>query len=637
MRKTDFPLNISGSMERFSGRRLLRIFGRSVWIALLAVCFTGLDGGQVRLATEENPVAEQTEPEFKLQGFLGEIGQVRLLPTTIGENISCGTPSPDIDLVGMARRAMHYLINNPSPERGYETRFSISPLACPPSARADQKDSTAEGDTENRMDWEFIFMREMTGVKEGNEVETTIWKRILGYIREDGLSWARPYALGVREGDPEQPCAMNWTTGLTLGSLLERHERDGDPQHLKLARRLFLGLRSLASWDTGRAYYEGGLSGWRRDGRWLLTGCSPHSPSILMAVARYWEVTHDPEVLAFARAFADGQLAGLQPGAGDFRIRPDGTYGGSNCHLHVRAVIGVAHVGALTGDPRYVDWARNVYEFTRSMGTDWGWFPESPRVGNSETCATGDMVDLARWLARAGYAEYWDHVERYVRNYVSQAQFFLTPEFRKIYRSANKDKPAAEVDAGLALLGRYEGGFVARVYPNDLARSRTTEGMNMMGCCPPEAMRAIHIAWSHVVAETRRGIEINMALNRDHPAARVMSFLPHEGKITVQARRNADFYLRPPSWTLRKAVQAYVDGKASKPDWEGAYVRFAGVKSGQQLTITYPLVDFSQRVTIAGKTYNYRWIGNTVLGVEPAGTILPLFAQVPRQLPLIGK
>ena len=84
-------------------------------------------------------------------------------------------------------------------------------------------------------------------------------------------------------------------------------------------------------------------------------------------------------------------------------------------------------------------------------------------------------------------------------------------------------------------------------------------------------------------------------------------------------------------------MRAYVDGKAVDPDWDGAYVRFAGVKSGQRLTIDYPLVDFFQRVTIAGTTYNYRWIGNTVLGVDPAGTILPLFAEVPRPLPPIGK
>ena len=93
---------------------------------------------------------------------------------------------------------MHYLIHNPSPERDYETRFSISPLACPPSPRAAERDTIAEGDTENRMDWEWIFMREMTGIQEGKEVETAIWKRILGYIREDGLSWARPSALRGR-------------------------------------------------------------------------------------------------------------------------------------------------------------------------------------------------------------------------------------------------------------------------------------------------------------------------------------------------------------------------------------------------------------------------------------------------------
>lgn len=159
----------------------------------------------------------------------------------------------------------------------------------------------------------------------------------------------------------------------------------------------------------------------------------------------------------------------------------------------------------------------------------------------------------------------------------------------------------------------------------------------MMGCCPPEGMHALHIAWTNVVVEAERGVEVHLALNRDHPAARVVSFLPKEGRVTVEARKNSDFYLRPPSWTPRKAVRAYVDGKEVQPLWDGAYVKFAEVRPGKELTLTYPLVEFSQHVTIAGTPYTYHWMGNTVLGVAPRGAILPLFAEVPRPLPGIRK
>ena len=71
--------------------------------------------------------------------------------------------------------------------------------------------------------------------------------------------------------------------------------------------------------------------------------------------------------------------------------------------------------------------------------------------------------------------------------------------------------------------------------------------------------------------------------------------------------------------------------------------RLAGVwhrpryRPGQELTLAYPLVEFFQRVKIAGTMYTYHWRGNTVLDVEPRGTILPLFAEVPRPLPKIRK
>ena len=62
------------------------------------------------------------------------------------------------DLVGMARWAMHYLVCNPQKPRGYECRFGIRPLSYPPAPGDDDHDPVAPGDTEARMELEFVYM-----------------------------------------------------------------------------------------------------------------------------------------------------------------------------------------------------------------------------------------------------------------------------------------------------------------------------------------------------------------------------------------------------------------------------------------------------------------------------------------------
>ena len=242
---------------------------------------------------------------------------------------------------------------------------------------------------------------------------------------------------------------------MLVGSYL----RDRDPGDLARARKLIDGLRGLSSWNEGHAYYPGGMGGWR-DGAWLFTGCSDFYPCILDPIVGYLEATPDPEVLAFAEAFAEGTIAGLQENLGANRILEDGSFGGANSHLHMRAVLGVARLGALTDNLRYLEWARKVYDWLITQGTDWGWFPESPGSRNSETCATGDMVALAVCLAKAGHYRYWDDAERFVRNYCHEAQFFLTPEYEVLYREKHPD--LSESEEGLRQAREFQGGFVAR-------------------------------------------------------------------------------------------------------------------------------------------------------------------------------
>ncbi|MEO6436291.1 MAG: hypothetical protein ABIP55_11110, partial [Tepidisphaeraceae bacterium] len=72
--------------------------------------------------------------------------------------------------------------------------------------------------------------------------------------------------------------------------------------------------------------------------------------------------------------------------------------------------------------------------------------------------------------------------------------------------------------------------------------------------------------------------------------------------------------------------------------WAGDYVRFDG-KSGDELTITYPLLTFTHQVkgvwpqTAPKLEMTFKWLGNMVTSADPAPTKTALFTGKPRVLP----
>jgi len=376
--------------------------------------------------------------------------------------------SPDIDLKLMGSWALRHLTNNPRPSLDYEPVFFIRPMQAPPTPEG--HDAIVPGDTDCRMDWEFPYMREILGLDQPSAVERGLRKRILGYVQRGGLAWVSPghYMEGdVYQGKEvgNKKVVSTWATAKILRSLSETYRRSKDEQARRQAREMFVALRGLAEWNTGRAYYPGGSGAWL-DGKWI----KPQVPTAAVEpLVTYWEATADPEALQFARAVADGLLADaeLLPKAGA-RILPSGEFHG-HMHSTLHGVWGVAHLGAATSDMRYVNWAKDVYDYANQFGTGTGWISAalwSDAVRElSETCATSDMVSIASWLAKAGFPEYWDHVERTLRNYLRPQQFFVTAEYEALYRKLNAGKPTAQVEAGLGRMKELQAASWAGRLP----------------------------------------------------------------------------------------------------------------------------------------------------------------------------
>ena len=139
------------SLVRISDGCTLRRMGMTA--ALVAALVTS--------SLAQNPPEKAGVPV--LPGYRGQIDQVRVTEASLPREIvplAQSAPTKDLSLEQMAAKAMHYLLHNPLPDHNYECRFDIQLLGLPPTMYPGSRDPYITfGDTESRMDWEFIYMR----------------------------------------------------------------------------------------------------------------------------------------------------------------------------------------------------------------------------------------------------------------------------------------------------------------------------------------------------------------------------------------------------------------------------------------------------------------------------------------------
>jgi hypothetical protein len=600
------------------------------------------------------------KPIVVVRGLTGTVTGLRIAieaPQTVTSSAGVG-PQKDIDLKRMAQWAMNYLIRTPRKELDYEPVFQCNPLKCPPVPKG--HDVIVPCDTDARMEWEWYYMREISGSNAGRDVEAAFHKRIRDYIDTNGVVWAPPGAylesLINNVYGKEDYIIHTWGATKILKSLSEEYTRTKNPETKQLARKVMLGLKRMATWDThGRCWYRQGMGALKADRSVVSNTWNLQPAPLVEPLVVYYLATGDNEALDFAKAYVEGMMANCQPGgirfdahgipSGGLKCRGPNLPPTPHSHATMHAVWGVAHLGIVTGEQKYVDFAKGAFDWLLAKGTGTGWFPEGPDNRN-ETCVISDMMSVASLVARAGRPEYYDYVERYLRNYISPLQFIFTPEFETYYRSLHKDKSTEEVDASLAELQKFQGGVIGISGLNDYENELLgPNGFRMTGCCAPEGMRAIYTTWSNVIERLPQstlgpaGIYVNMCFSRESPWGQVVSFFPHTGRLTVKAAVRDRFLLRPPHWTPRHQVRAFVGSQAVPVQWSGHYVSFDNVNPGDELTIAYPLVSFSHNVDglWSGRPQlrmKFQWLGNMVLAANPAAQKTPLFIGKPRLLPV---
>jgi len=594
-------------------------------------------------AADENPAETRSGSVLGLTGQVSDLHvAVPARDTMASENLQ--PPSSDLDLKRMAEWALNYLIRTPRQDLGYEPVFQCYPLGCPPVPEG--QDPVVACDTDARMDWEWYYMRDFTGSKRGREVEAAFHQRIKEYVDPAGRVWS--HAGCYNEGNTTAKYGKKdfvihlWGATKILQSLSEDYLRTRNPESKALARRVMLALKKIATWDEqGRCWLKCGMGALRGDGSIVPNGWNAQPAPVVEPLVTYWLATSDAEGLEFAKAYAEGIINNVQPNG--IRFQSSGAFNGHS-HATMHAVWGIAHLGLVTSHRPYLDFAKRAWDWMLMRGTGTGWFPAGPDDCN-ETCCVSDMMSIAALLGRAGHAEYYDYVERYLRNHIATQQFIVTPEFTAYYRARNRPAGEDKIEKGLAELRKFQGGIIGGSGLNDMENELLggASGFRMFGCCAPEGMRAIYTAWLHTIERRPQspagpaGVYVNMNFNRESPWGRVFSFLPDEGRLTVKAAVRETFFVRPPHWAARAEVRAFRGTKRLPTEWVNDYVRFQA-EVGDELTLTYPLLEFTHQVAglWTGRPnlhLTYKWRGNMVTSVIPPAKATPLFTGRPRLLP----
>src|SRR5205807_964473 len=102
-------------------------------------------------------------------------------------------------------------------------------------------------------------------------------------------------------------------------------------------------------------------------------------------------------------------------------------------------------------------------------------------------------------LARSGYAEYWDDVERFGRNQLLSSQF---PPATTFLPQKAWDTPGARAMAG---------SFGSATLPTTLLGHLVTRAEPVVeGCCTGSGARALHMLWEHTAEDRPDGLWVHL-------------------------------------------------------------------------------------------------------------------------------
>jgi len=307
----------------------------------------------------------------------------------------------------------------------------------------------------------------------------------------------------------------------------------------------------------------------------------------------------------------------------------DGSWISYNGHLAWNAgcLYGVLEYACATGDQELLQWVRRSFEHGKwhrygDMLT--GFFPEGgAETGNAgEICAVSFMINLALKLSTAGVADYWDDVDRWTRNHFIECQLTSCDWMCQI----KADQPELPIDPSKQSYDKVGekniGNFASWPSVNDWTHNAISLFMH---CCSGEGATTLYRVWDNILNYKDGKLKVNLLLNRASIWADIDSYIPYEGRVDVKIKKANELSIRIPEWVKPGQVRCVVNDKKQNIAFEGRYAVVGKVKSGDVVSLAFPISERTEKVKIQGAEYTLTIKGNDVVHIEPQGKYHPLY------------
>jgi hypothetical protein len=233
-------------------------------------------------------------------------------------------------------------------------------------------------------------------------------------------------------------------------------------------------------------------------------------------------------------------------------------------------------------------------------------------LGNfGESCALGDMIRVALKLTDLGVANYYEDVDRWLRNQIAELQI---KESHRLPSQAHEDDDFHRI--GERVVGLFfENATHALAIPTP-DYGPETEGINpsqLVVCGLGNPMMGIYDAWDHIVQFKGSTARVNLLLNRASCYLDIKSELPYRGRVDIVTKSSIGtlnaLEVRIPDHTDTGEVRISMNGADLTGQWhwaDGSYVQIPNLQANKTYTLSFPIVKTTM-VIFQVKDQNQMW------------------------------
>tara|TARA_B100001123_G_scaffold419629_1_gene525077 strand:+ start:6478 stop:8352 length:1875 start_codon:yes stop_codon:yes gene_type:complete len=570
---------------------------------------------------------------------------------------------PDtLDLAERADLAINGLTGPTDPEADYEAYWQVNFFRNPPIMWHDIDD------VQPKFMEALPLLRIITGSQYNNQVDFAWMTTLLRSIGPDGLIYmpliGRPWAKFYRgpDGYPnpvwkengqttniDDPSvefiAQPWVaTGRLLSTMVVYYNRDNNEIWKTTAQSVVDRLTTLAIHKDSFSYYVEGS--FEPNATVDKNSKMPQGVQAGLSTGRLIQgLTHVYKFMDYKPAIElAGKLVSYLINHAAFFDKDgkfiENTEERNFIHFHDHAIdlLFILEYATETKDMDLIKFVNKSYKWARTQGScTVGFFPEIiedipisykyPQHQRgclvSETCEVTDMINLALKLTKIGIADYWDDVDRWVRNQFAENQLTRIDWIERIHNPAKEINVMRVGETDERVAERNIGAFAGWPSANDWS---LTAGI--MHCCTGNGARTIYYVWENVITYNNDKLSLNLLLNHASAWADVKSHIPYEGKVEIKINQRCNVLsIRIPEWIESNStdVICLVNNHPKQTTWNGRFVEIVSLNQGDTVILDFPIEEKTVTEMIGSVLYTLVIKGNEVVFIDPPGKTHPLY------------